>query len=661
MVIKRHLVALSVVGVLHNVAAPAPAASQASDPSQAVLSLDSLLSIPINSAAKYGQTASEAPASVSIVTSQDIADYGYKTLSEALSHLRGFYVTNDRNYEYVGVRGLSRPTDYNNRILLLVDGHAVNENVFGSAQLGSDLALPMGEVDYIEVVRGPGSALYGSNAVLAVVNVVTKAGRSINGYQVVAEEGSLGSRSAALTLGRQFWGDVDVMLSGTWGESDGEAVYFPVFDDPSMNHGLAEGLDWENWHGAHGAVRYRDFRLSAMGHSRSKGIPTAPWGVIFNDKAAQSADAAFFTELQFARDVNADMNVQIRGYYDGYRYSGAYPYEAADGGVLVDSAWGDWAGAEVRLRWDPIPANRIQVGSEYRRHLRAAYLETNRDETLFYDDFPFDQVSVHVQNALQVTEGVSITLGLRADHYTDVGISVTPRGALVFHPGAGSTFKLLYGEAFRAPTPWEAFYDGPEFKKNPALRPERNRVTELVWEQRVSAAIAASVSLYEFRMSDLIEETVDPTDGQSLYANRTRVAARGLEAGLDARLPAGLRTYAKWTYQHSKDRDTGAELSNHPHHVLRAGLVAPLPYGFKLAAQLAYDHERLTTQGTEIDEYVLTNVNVSTPALLDRLRVSLSVRNVFNAEYYTPAGFEHVQDRIPQYGRRVLLRLEYTH
>ena len=159
---------------------PAKAMAQATEPPSTGSSLDELLDVKISGAAKYEQTARQAPASVTIITSEDIERYGYRTLADALMTVRGFFVSYDRNYTYVGVRGFSRPTDYNNRILLLLDGHTLNENVYGAAQLGSELPIELDLVERIEIVRGPGSALYGTGAMLAVVNVVLKKGSALS-------------------------------------------------------------------------------------------------------------------------------------------------------------------------------------------------------------------------------------------------------------------------------------------------------------------------------------------------------------------------------------------------------------------------------------------------------------------------------------------------
>ena len=94
------------------------------------MSLEELMDIPIYGVSKYPQKLSEAPASVTVVTREDIKRYGYRTLSDVLRSVPGFFVTNDRNYEYLGIRGFNRPGDYNSRFLLLVDGHRLNDPLY---------------------------------------------------------------------------------------------------------------------------------------------------------------------------------------------------------------------------------------------------------------------------------------------------------------------------------------------------------------------------------------------------------------------------------------------------------------------------------------------------------------------------------------------------
>lgn len=137
-------------------------------------SLEELMNIKVYTASTYLQTAETAPSLVTVVTADQIRKYGYRTLADILRSVGGFYVTSDRNYSYVGVRGFARPGDYNTRILLLVDGHRLNDSVYGSSFVGFDALLDVDLIERVEIIRGPTSSLYGTNAFLAVVNVIPK-------------------------------------------------------------------------------------------------------------------------------------------------------------------------------------------------------------------------------------------------------------------------------------------------------------------------------------------------------------------------------------------------------------------------------------------------------------------------------------------------------
>ena len=127
-------------------------------------------------ASKREQRVTEAPSSVTILTAHDIRTFGWRTLADALGSVRGFYTTYDRNYTYVGVRGFGRPSDYNNRVLVLVNGHRFNDNVYDQALIGTEFPIDLALVERIEIIRGPGSALYGSSAFFAVINIVLRRG-----------------------------------------------------------------------------------------------------------------------------------------------------------------------------------------------------------------------------------------------------------------------------------------------------------------------------------------------------------------------------------------------------------------------------------------------------------------------------------------------------
>ena len=136
------------------------------------------------------------------MTADEIKKFGYRTLGDILRSVRGFYVTYDRNYSYVGVRGFSRPSDYNTRLLLLIDGHRLNENLYDSVYVGTEAVLDVDLIERVEIIRGPSSSLYGSNAFFAVINIITKSGRDLQGVEGSAEAGSFHTYKGRLSAGR---------------------------------------------------------------------------------------------------------------------------------------------------------------------------------------------------------------------------------------------------------------------------------------------------------------------------------------------------------------------------------------------------------------------------------------------------------------------------
>src|SRR3954466_4512929 len=220
-----------VVLVVLSTAAARPALAQQALPD---LSLEELMRIDsgrVFGASERIQPVTEAPSSVSFITAEEIERYGYRTLADILRGVRGLYVSDDRNFSLLGARGFAKPGDYNSRILLLVNGHRVNDNVFGQAEIGAEFGIDPAVFERVEIIRGPASSIYGDSAFFAVVNVITRDGASLNGASVVVSAGTLGTRLVRTSVGRRLDNGLDLAVSATAERSGGvEDLYFPAFD-----------------------------------------------------------------------------------------------------------------------------------------------------------------------------------------------------------------------------------------------------------------------------------------------------------------------------------------------------------------------------------------------------------------------------------------------
>src|SRR5690349_11443202 len=210
------------------------------------LSLEELLKVRVVAAALHSQTLRDAPASVTVITAEEIYKYGYRTLGEALDSVRGFTTNYNRTYRSVGVRGFNLPWDYGSRILVMVNGHNMADHVFDSMLwFGDDFPIDMHLVKQIEIIRGPSSALYGSNGEFATINVITKEPEEAGPPNLTAQFGSFGEKKAQM-MGTVPVGKSKLLLSGTVFNNSGESpLYFPGLDTPETNHGEAIRMDGE--------------------------------------------------------------------------------------------------------------------------------------------------------------------------------------------------------------------------------------------------------------------------------------------------------------------------------------------------------------------------------------------------------------------------------
>ena len=337
-------------------------------PSITDLSIEQLMEVEVDtvySASKFEQKITEAPSSVSVVTDQDIRRYGYRTLADILRGVRGFFTSYDRTYDYIGVRGFSRPGDYNTRILLLVDGHKINDNIYDSASIGNEFVLDVDLIDRVEVIRGPGSSLYGSNAFFGVISITTKRAQKYNGFEVSASAGSFDTYKQRATFGKKFSDTFELLLSGSHATSNGQSLYFQEFNTPATNNGRADSCDQEKAGNLFANIKLKDFTLQGAYVSRDKGIPTASFGTVFNDNHTRVNDSRAYLDLKYEKLLAGTTNIKARASYDYYDYSGNYLYNYPPYPINKDKASGQWWGTSFELARTFFGNHKVIMGTEY--------------------------------------------------------------------------------------------------------------------------------------------------------------------------------------------------------------------------------------------------------------------------------------------------------
>lgn len=653
------------VGALLAVTAAVPAFAQNAAPAGTAqapsLTIDELMNIDVqrvSGASRFNQEVVEAPASVSIITSEEIDRFGYRTLADVLRSVRGFYVSSDRNYSYVGARGFSRPGDYNTRILLLIDGHRMNDNVYDQAQVGTEFPLDVELIDRIEIVRGPSSSLYGTSAFFGVVNVITK--RSADGGRAVGsvEAGSLGTRRGRATVGGVLPGGSDALLSVSGYGSDGQSrIFYPELQATTPTGGVAEHLDFDRAWRLFGRASRRGWTAQGLLSTRTKGIPTGAFETAINDERTRTRDIRGFLDLAYEGSVHGTA-LSFRTAYDQYDYYGTYPLQMAEGldpDPLSDDGHGAWWTTELAVR-RRVAQHLFTAGTEVREN-------TRQDQSSYYPESGLVTLAdrrtstvwgLYVQDEFRITRRALLNVGLRHDRMGNGTMSTNPRAALILRPRARASLKLLYGQAFRAPNAYELFYGADQRRE---LGSERIRSYEAVWEQYFAQRVRIATSVFLYRIRGLITQV--PSDGVNGYtfANVDAAKAAGLSTEAELSLFRAVRAVGSYTYADAQEPTTHERLSNSPEHMGHVQVIGPIgSTSTFVGIDASLLGERRTIAGARAGRAAVWNVTLTNRRLVRHAELALDVRNLFDRAYGDPGSAEHVQQIIPQVGRTFGLR-----
>ena len=641
---------------------PTPPSNKATvDPS--TLDLEQLMKIEVVVAgSKRAQQTRDVASFVSVVTAADISEHGYRTLGAVLKTLPSFYLSDDRNYTSLGVRGFERSGDYNTRVLLLINGQRTNDNVYDAALFGQEFSIDVDMIDRIEVIRGPSAAIYGNNAFFAVINVVTKPGASLNGGEVVASAASYATHAGRASYGKEFSNGADLLVSATLSESKGQRLYFPEYDTPASNNGFTNNTDYENFHKLLATASKGNFSFQASSSNREKGIPTGAYGTLFNDSRSLTWNGLSLASASYSRSVERS-SLSARVFAGRSTYKGEYAWDASLA-PNHDVGLGNWWGADMDAT-HTYSRHLLTVGAEFQDNYTQNQKNFNTDPTMVFVDARNKSVheGVFAQDEIALFNSLVLYAGVRVDRYEAFGSETSPRLGLVYTPDAATTVKLLAGRAFRAPNEYEQHFESYVFEPNPNLEPERIETLELIAERLVGGGVQLSASTFRNRLSSLISLQVDSTNPNRLiFENAEAIESKGVELGIRVNRGHGPTGELTYSLQKTKDPLTGIELTSSPRHMAKLNLRAPLNVSNLTAGVDAqYVSGQRTIAGSVAPGQLITNLSLLAPLAFRRFDLSATVYNLFAVKYGIPGSGAHLENTIPQDGRsfRVKTTLHY--
>ena len=618
------------------------------------------------SATRIEESRRLAPASLSVVGGDELRRQGFRFVSDWLRQVPGVMVVPTGSYG--GVTSLFLRGGESDYAKVLIDGVPVNLPG-GSVNLAN---LSTEHVERIEVLRGPASVLYGSDAVTGVVHILTRRGGGSTGLQASAGAGSFGSVDLRLAAG----GD-----AGRLGWSAALSRYasdgFYAFNNDYRSRVGAGTLVWR-------PDDATETRLSVRRGAHRAAFPTDFAGVL-SDSNQFGTDRAWTIGFEASRRLSSSVRLGVA--WSGYRGDlGFSDQPDTPGDTLGFGFQQERLSAirrhlvDARLLAQLSPGLRVATGVEATSESERQHAETRSDfgEGAFADTADFERerrnLAVYAQARWEAVPGLDVHLGGRWDDNEVFGAFGTWRVGLVYIPSAAWRGHIAAGSGFKQPSFAEQFAATPFEIGNPSLRPERS----VAWEAGVERSAADrrgsfGLTYFDQRFRDLIQYAFFPEEPS--YHNVARAVSRGLELSGDARPRADVALGIRWTVLHTEVGESGASTPTflHGERLLRRPSQVLTLLGSWSGVGGASLHGELTRIGRRDDvdfrefpsvratlgAHTLVALSAAVPLLATaspsmgpRLALTARVDNLLDASYETIIGF-------PGRGRALMLGLIY--
>ncbi|MCA9679343.1 MAG: TonB-dependent receptor [Myxococcales bacterium] len=498
-------------------------------------------------AAKREQSLGSVASAVTVITADQVRRFGYRTVAEVLRGVAGLFVVDDRSVERVGVRGIQLLGDANTRLLILLDGSPLNEPWSQFVDSSTALPVSLDDVARIEIIRGPVSSIYGTNAFLGIINIVTieadKAPRAA-GHVTVDSYGTVGGNASFNQ------GDINRQVRGSAGYTyrAGETITYPDFTAA----GLPDRTSADGAYAAFGAIAVNFDRVffQARGYDRLREQPGAPYQSEIGSDRNRNRDTHLLAELGYTRELTDRVTLAARLYGNRYRFdSDLVRFD----GPFSTTATSLWYGGEVRVLAD-LAATPELLALTAGASLERTTTESTATAKLTPIDHDFNIAGAYLEASTTPYPWLAATAGLRFDRNSEFSNKLSPRAALFLRRGKDAGLKLLYAQGFRNPSIFEAYYDD-DTRFAPALddagrtelRPETITSYEAVAYGKLAAGVKVRLSLWEWHLADLLKrfEVFDPEDvaPRLAYQNTARLVSRGAEVEATYRDVAGRFLY----------------------------------------------------------------------------------------------------------------------
>lgn len=626
------------------------------------------------------QLVKKAPSAATVITAEEIASMGARTLSEALEAVPGLHISRNTlqtNYAPTyGMRGIL--TSSSPHVLMMVNGIPRTSVYLGNPdEMAAE--LPVDNIARIEVIRGPGSAVYGADAFAGTINIITKTAQDINGTSVAVRAGSFNSWDTWFQHGSQI-GDFDVAAYLKIGGTDGQRR---EIRSDMVGHSGPVNIGHDDIDGQLD-IGYGNFRWRA-GYTLRDNVGTYAGIAGALDPVGKIHSERWSTDLSWTNENFArDLSLSLQAAYMQLANEVTTPLVIIPGGIIPGFANGMIGDPDKWERQARFSATSVYSGfADHRVRFGIGHDEMEiyktretKNFTQIGGLFPLPMYSasganlflaphkrkldyVYLQDEWSFARAWTLTGGARYDSFSDFGSTTNPRLALVWEARHDLTAKLMYGTAFRAPSFVEQYVTGnPVALGNPSLMPEKITTLEaaVTWQARHN--LQTSLSIFQHEISDIISQTA------STYQNGGRQTGNGGEFEVVWDAASSLRLTGHYAYQKNIDETTRHDAGYAPHHHLYSRANWRFAPGWQVSGQVNVVADRNRAWGdtrAEVPDYTSLDLTLRTDRPKRGWDFSASVFNLFNADIREPSKTASgITYDLPMPGRTFWLQARYS-
>jgi len=636
----------------------------------------------VSTATKTLEDINKSGATVSVITAEDLKNMGARNLNDALNRVPGLGINQfNIGMPAVEVRGVK--TDFGEKVLFLINGHPSNTNVVNGGSTWVYENFNVDEIERVEVVRGTGSALYGADAFVATINIITKSADEIDGTILTLGQGSYDTDKFNMQLGKEFNG-LKVALNANINETDGSKG--EVKHDALGNSGELDS--WVRRYDLGFNMEYDHFTLQGKYVDRAAGSYAGVANAL--NTVTEQDYKQYFVELGYSLELDNNIKVTSKLYFDHFtadNYWQFFPEFAGfpdpDGMLGRTPGKVDRTGGEVQAELALSKRNKLLVGAMYEHQsLYGVRLISNYnpldnsptgvyteapDEWLWNDSHNRDIRALYVQDIWDPRDDLRLIIGGRYDHYNDFGDTFNPRTSLTWEFKRNYNVIVTYGSAFRAPSFGELYnQNNPAVVGNPNVEPEEIETYEIGIAGNLSKRMNFRITGFHNNIRNIIAPTPS-TIAANESGNVGKLKVDGLEMELSSRLQGGSKLAVNYTYQNPRNELTGKRA----HDVARQKINASFNYRHSrhvnIYAGLSHRGELTRAPNdlrSNVSSYTTTDLAVNWKDATDHWEATATIYNFFDKTYFDaspdaqPASDPERSD-YPKPGRNFMFEVSY--